>query len=99
MNAAVTLIRAVGGGWDDSQLPWPKNLYSPPTVSSAPVTSIGAANPPASDVSVSTAAVVAVSPSTPTIYSVPVAVSVSTTPAAVSSSTTTVSPSTPTYQH
>ncbi len=36
MNAAVTLIRAVGGGWDDSQLPWPKNLYSPPASSTAP---------------------------------------------------------------
>jgi NodT family efflux transporter outer membrane factor (OMF) lipoprotein len=88
MNAAVTLIRAVGGGWDDSQLPWPKNLYSPPVLSSAPVTSVAPANPPAPDISVSTAAVVAVSTSTPTAYSIP---------AAISPSTTTVSPSTPTY--
>jgi len=98
MNAAVTLIRAVGGGWDDSQLPWPKNLYSPPAVSSAPVTSVAPANPPAPDVTVSTAAAVAVSTSAPVAYSVPPAVSVS-TPVAVSTSTPAVLPSNPVYVH
>ena len=99
MNAAVTLIRAVGGGWDDSQLPWPKNLYSPPAVSSAPVTSVAPANPPASDMTVSTAAVVAVSSNTTvTIYTATVAISTN-SPAAVILSTPTVFPSTPTYTH
>ena len=69
MNAAVTLIRAAGGGWDDSQLPWPKNLYSPPAVSSAPVASVAPANPPAPDISASTAAVVAVDVSSPAAVS------------------------------
>ncbi len=46
MNAAVTLIRAVGGGWDDSQLPWPKNLYSPAAASTAPVTAVSPSNEP-----------------------------------------------------
>jgi len=99
MNAAVTLIRAVGGGWDDSQLPWPKNLYSPPAVSSAPATSVEPANPPVPDISVSTAAAVAVSTSAPTAYPLPAAVPVSTTPAIVSPSTGTVSPSTSTATH
>jgi outer membrane protein TolC len=30
MVAAVTLISALGGGWDSSQLPWPNNMKSPP---------------------------------------------------------------------
>jgi NodT family efflux transporter outer membrane factor (OMF) lipoprotein len=46
MTSAVTLVRAVGGGWDISQLPWPKNFYSPPAASTAPVTSLGVPNPP-----------------------------------------------------
>jgi len=100
MNAAVTLIRAVGGGWDDSQLPWPKNLYSPPAVSSAPVTSVAPANPPEPDISVSTAAAVAVSSSTTVkTYAVPVAVSTN-TPAAVTISTSSAIPSSgPVYTH
>ncbi len=38
MTAAVTLIRAIGGGWDTTQLPWPHNMESPPVASTAPVT-------------------------------------------------------------
>jgi len=55
MTAAVTLIRAIGGGWDDSQLPWPKNMYSPPQASTQPVSTVGPANPPAAAVVTSTA--------------------------------------------
>ena len=58
MNAAVTLVRALGGGWDDSQLPWPKNLYSPPVASTAPVSAVAASNPPADSVIVSSSQVV-----------------------------------------
>lgn len=54
MNAAVALILALGGGWDDSLLPWPKNLYSPPPTSGAPASSVTEPNPPAPVISTTT---------------------------------------------
>ena len=91
MTAAVALIRAVGGGWDDSQLPWPKNLYSPPAASTATAASVAPANPPAPDVTVSTDAwtppsVAVSSPSAPSPAAPPVPA-----PAAVAPSSPTVS--------
>jgi len=56
MTAAVTLIRALGGGWDISQLPWPHNLESLPTASATPASAVGIPNPPALPVVVSPAA-------------------------------------------
>jgi NodT family efflux transporter outer membrane factor (OMF) lipoprotein len=47
MAAAVTLILAVGGGWDISQLPWPHNLESLPKPSTTPLSALAPANPPA----------------------------------------------------
>jgi NodT family efflux transporter outer membrane factor (OMF) lipoprotein len=89
MNAAVTLIRAVGGGWDIDQLPWPDNLKSPPVASTAPVTSVAVSNPPYmpvvssfSDVMLSSAVPAAVAASSATTPST-VVTSSATTPVAV----------------
>lgn len=108
MAAAVTLILALGGGWDISQLPWPHNLESLPGASKAPLTSLGAPNPPApvippASISSATVTIPSITSSTATVITVPVvtpyipailpAAPVTTSPAAVSTSTAPATPS------
>jgi len=92
MTAAVTLIMAVGGGWDISQLPWPYNLESLPKASTASVTALGLPNPPAPVIPVNTSSGTIVNPVPAPVSFSSGAVTVPSIAPSVMSSTTTLLP-------